>query len=256
MMTNWIIEKGPTGQYPQSIELAFKANEAFDSDAAANWFQRAMKSSDQHEAISGLIGAAALESKWGSHEKSIEMLMQAVNAGRLDAKVNIGKSMLEKGDLTKAEYYLTQANVSSAEDYVRGQALNALGCLALEREDLNLALNYFEQSAELGEELAKLNLADLAEEKGEINLARSWLWEIRDDLEAGAKYSSLTHYLMEELKKPWCFPEKLEERSRDFDVQVRRVVAGNKTTPRHVLERLQNDEDVSVKKVAQRTLNS
>ena len=54
----------------------------------------------------------------------------------------------------------------------------------------------------------------------------------------------------------WCFPEKLEERSRDFDVQVRRVVAGNKTTPRHVLERLQNDEDVSVKKVAQRTLNS
>ena len=108
---------------------------------------------------------------------------------------------------------------------------------------LDLGLNYFEQSAELGEELAKLNLA------------RSWLWEIRDELDAGAKYSNLTHYLLEELKRPWCFPEKLEERARDLDVQVRRVVAGNKTTPRHVLESLQNDEDESVKKVAQRTLN-
>ena len=48
----------------------------------------------------------------------------------------------------------------------------------------------------------------------------------------------------------------LEERSRDFDVQVRRVVAGNSTTPKHVLERFLEDSDVSVRKTAQKTLSN
>ena len=96
----------------------------------------------------------------------------------------------------------------------------------------------------------------MAEERGEINIARSWLWEIREDIEAKISYNQLTFQIIEELKKPWCFPETLEERSRDFDVQVRRVVAGNSTTPKHVLERFLEDSDVSVRKTAQKTLSN
>jgi hypothetical protein len=132
--------------------------------------------------------------------------------------------------------------------------LNALGCLATEHDQLDLANNYFEQAAELGDTKAKLNLASMAEERGEINIARSWLWEIREEIEAKISYNQLTFQIIEELKKPWCFPETLEERSRDFDVQVRRVVAGNSTTPKHVLERMLEDSDVSIRKTAQKTL--
>ena len=137
---------------------------------------------------------------------------------------------------------------------VKASALNALGCVAVEHEQINLAENYFEQAAELGDIKAKSNLAALAEERGDINIARSWLWEIREDTEAKISYNQLTFQIIEELKKPWCFPETLEERSRDFDVQVRRVVAGNSTTPKLVLERMLEDSDVSIRKTAQKTL--
>lgn len=253
-MTNWIIERGPSGIYPQSIELGFKANEAFDSDAAENWFRRAMTSADNHEATSGYMGLAALESKWGSQDQARDMMMEVANTGRLDAIVNVGKTFLEDGNLIKAEEFLQKADVAKAEDYVRGQALNSLGSIALERQDEAIALSYFERAAKLGDNYAKFNLASIAEDKGNIDLARTWLWQIEDDLEAKASYASLTHYLIEELKKPWCFPEKLAEKSNDFDPKVRKAVAGNTTTPMDALEHLLNDQDTIVRRLAQQTL--
>lgn len=254
-MANWIIERGPNGQYPQCIELAFKASEAFDLDAAVDWFKRAMKSSDVHEAASGLIGAAALESKWGSQKKAIKMLREVVDLGRLDAFVNYGKTLLEDGDLLTAERYFQMANVEGAEDYVRGQALNAIGCVELEKGNMEAAIDYFEQSAALGENLAKNNLGELAQERGDINQARYWFWQIADEeLDAKMSYSRLTHELIEELKKPWCFPEKLEELSKDFDDKVRHVVASNTTTPIWVLEELLEDVEPGVNRSASQTL--
>ena len=251
----WIVEKGANDEYPQSIEIGFKAHEAFETEAAQKWFQRAMNSSDLHESQSGVIGAAALEAKWGSVAKAKELLKSVADAGRLDAAVNLGKVLFEEGNLQAAERYFNQAvSANSVQTVVKASALNALGCVAVEHEQINLAENYFEQAAELGDIKAKSNLAALAEERGDINIARSWLWEIREDTEAKISYNQLTFQIIEELKKPWCFPETLEERSRDFDVQVRRVVAGNSTTPKHVLDRLLEDSDVSVRKTAQKTL--
>jgi tetratricopeptide (TPR) repeat protein len=251
----WIVEKGANDEYPQSIEIGFKAHEAFETEAAQKWFQRAMNSSDLHESQSGVIGAAALEAKWGSVAKAKELLKSVADAGRLDAAVNLGKVLFEEGNLQAAERYFNQAvSANSVQTVVKASALNALGCVAVEHEQINLAENYFEQAAELGDIKAKSNLAALAEERGDINVARSWLWEIREDAEAKISYNQLTFQIIEELKKPWCFPETLEERSRDFDVQVRRVVAGNSTTPKHVLDRLLEDSDVSVRKTAQKTL--
>jgi Tfp pilus assembly protein PilF len=251
----WIVERGANDEYPQSIEIGFKAHEAFETEAAQKWFQRAMNSSDLHESQSGVIGAAALEAKWGSVAKAKELLKSVADAGRLDAAVNLGKVLFEEGNLQAAERYFNQAvSSNSVQTVVKASALNALGCVAVEHEQINLAENYFEQAAELGDIKAKSNLAALAEERGDINVARSWLWEIREDAEAKISYNQLTFQIIEELKKPWCFPETLEERSRDFDVQVRRVVAGNSTTPKHVLDRLLEDSDVSVRKTAQKTL--
>jgi Tfp pilus assembly protein PilF len=251
----WIVEKGANDEYPQAIEIGFKAHEAFETEAAQKWFQRAMNSSDLHESQSGVIGAAALEAKWGSVAKAKELLKSVADAGRLDAAVNLGKVLFEEGNLQAAERYFNQAvSANSVQTVVKASALNALGCVAVEHEQINLAENYFEQAAELGDIKAKSNLAALAEERGDINIARSWLWEIREDTEAKISYNQLTFQIIEELKKPWCFPETLEERSRDFDVQVRRVVAGNSTTPKHVLDRLLEDSDVSVRKTAQKTL--
>ena len=256
-MADWKIETGPDGQYPQSITLGFKANEAFDSDAAAKWFQRAMNSNDHHEAMSGVIGAAALESKWGSLQKARELLMKVVETGRLDAIFNLGVSLLDEGNLSQAEVYLQKANSPNAQNHVRGAALNALGCLYIEKNDTKTAINYFEQAAEFGEEKSNVNLAALALERGETNIARSWLWEVREkSLDAQVQYANLTHYLIEDLKKPWCFPEQLAERARDFDVSVRRAVAGNETTPKDALERLKEDDDVSVKRIATNTLEN
>jgi Tfp pilus assembly protein PilF len=252
----WIVEKGANDEYPQSIEIGFKAHEAFETEAAQKWFQRAMNSSDLHESQSGVIGAAALEAKWGSVAKAKELLKSVADAGRLDAAVNLGKVLFEEGNLQAAELYFNQAvSANSVQTVVKASALNALGCVAVEHEKINLAENYFEQAAELGDIKAKSNLAALAEERGDINIARSWLWEIREDTEAKISYNQLTFQIIEELKKPWCFPETLEERSRDFDVQVRRVVAGNSTTPKHVLDTLLEDSDVSVRKTAQKTLS-
>jgi tetratricopeptide (TPR) repeat protein len=214
-----------------------------------------MNSSDLHESQSGVIGAAALEAKWGSVAKAKELLKSVADAGRLDAAVNLGKVLFEEGNLQAAERYFNQAvSSNSVQTVVKASALNALGCVAVEHEQINLAENYFEQAAELGDIKAKSNLAALAEERGDINIARSWLWEIREDTEAKISYNQLTLQIIEELKKPWCFPETLEERSRDFDVQVRRVVAGNSTTPNLVLERMLEDSDVSIRKTAQKTL--
>lgn len=256
MMAIWIVERGANDEYPQSIELGFKAHEAYEIDAAQKWFQRAMNSSDLHESQSGVIGAAVLEAKWGNLAKAKELLISIANAGRLDAAVNLGKVLFEEGKLQEAErYFNTALSGTSVQNMVKGSALNALGCLALEYENYDKASNYFEQAADLGDTKAKANLASLAEERGEINIARSWLWEIREEIEAKISYNGLTLRIIEELKKPWCFPETLEERSRDFDVQVRRVVAGNTTTPKHILERLLEDSDVSVRKTAQKTLN-
>jgi Tfp pilus assembly protein PilF len=251
----WIVEKGANDEYPQSIEIGFKAHEAFETEAAQKWFQRAMNSSDLHESQSGVIGAAALEAKWGSVAKAKELLKSVADAGRLDAAVNLGKVLFEEGNLQAAERYFNQAvSANSVQTVVKASALNALGCVAVEHEQINLAESYFEQAAELGDIKAKSNLAALAEERGDINVARSWLWEIREDTEAKISYNQLTLQIIEELKKPWCFPETLEERSRDFDVQVRRVVAGNSTTPKLVLERMLEDSDVSIRKTAQKTL--
>ena len=197
----------------------------------------------------------ALEAKWGSVAKAKELLKSVADAGRLDAAVNLGKVLFEEGNLQDAERYFNQAvSANSVQTVVKASALNALGCVAVEHEQKNLAENYFEQAAELGDIKAKSNLAALAEERGDINIARSWLWEIREDTEAKISYNQLTLQIIEELKKPWCFPETLEERSRDFDVQVRRVVAGNSTTPKLVLERMLEDSDVSIRKTAQKTL--
>ena len=253
----WIVERGANDEYPQSIEIGFKAHEAYETEAAQKWFQRAMNSSDLHESQSGVIGAAALEAKWGSAAKAKELLKSVADAGRLDAAVNLGKVLFEEGNLQAAERYFNQAvNGTSVQKNVKASALNALGCVATEHDQLNLANKYFEQAADLGDTKAKSNLAAMAEERGEINIARSWLWEIREDIEAKISYNQLTFQIIEELKKPWCFPETLEERSRDFDVQVRRVVAGNSTTPKHVLERFLEDSDVSVRKTAQKTLSN
>jgi tetratricopeptide (TPR) repeat protein len=187
--------------------------------------------------------------------KAKELLKSVADAGRLDAAVNLGKVLFEEGNLQAAERYFNQAvSANSVQTVVKASALNALGCVAVEHEQINLAENYFEQAAELGDIKAKSNLAALAEERGDINVARSWLWEIREDAEAKISYNQLTFQIIEELKKPWCFPETLEERSRDFDVQVRRVVAGNSTTPKLVLERMLEDSDVSIRKTAQKTL--
>ena len=253
----WIVERGANDEYPQSIEIGFKAHEAYETEAAQKWFQRAMNSSDLHESQSGVIGAAALEAKWGSVAKAKELLKSVADAGRLDAAVNLGKVLFEEGNLQEAERYFNKAvNGASVQKNVKASALNALGCVATEHDQLDLANKYFEQAADLGDTKAKSNLAAMAEERGEINIARSWLWEIREDIEAKISYNQLTFQIIEELKKPWCFPETLEERSRDFDVQVRRVVAGNSTTPKHVLERFLEDSDVSVRKTAQKTLSN
>ena len=127
----WIVERGENDEYPQSIEIGFKAHEAYETEAAQKWFQRAMNSSDLHESQSGVIGAAALEAKWGGAAKAKELLKSVADAGRLDAAVNLGKVLFEEGNLQEAERYFNQAvNGTSVQKNVKASALNALGCVA------------------------------------------------------------------------------------------------------------------------------
>jgi tetratricopeptide (TPR) repeat protein len=250
MMTRWIIERGPTGEYPQTIINAYEASEGFDTDATKVWFQRAMDSNDKHESLSGVIGIAGLESKWGSSQKAIELLLMVVAENRFDAIYNYGIYLFDQDRDDEAEQYFLKAINPAAEEMVRANAYNALGCVEFVRENLAQAKKYFEKASELNDINSRRNLATIALDEGLTNIARSWLWEVRDDLDAKVQYENLTYYLLEDLKKPWCLPEILTDRARDFDVRVRREVAGNKNTPQEVLKRLSLDDDASVSELA------
>ena len=79
----------------------------------------------------------------GRYDEAAEALTKAIGGGDVDALLYMGQLLSEQGQSAEAQEYYTQYLTEHGGD---AEALNALGCMEMEKGEYEMALHWFEEA--------------------------------------------------------------------------------------------------------------